>query len=427
MTPSVPSEPTNSCVRSGPTAARGAPPVVIERAVGEHDVEAGDDVLDLPVAGRELARRRGTRASRRRSRAPSTGASARTSRRARRAARPRTRRRTCPAARRRAATSCRRRRCPASAVRSSSTPPNTGHARAAHAAAAGRGGDRDARVVADAQHRRRPRRPSAGRTTTDARARDLRRRAPTSSRAATSRGWPRRPSARSADTSAPVAAQPRAQRVVDLDPRRRRAGRGRPPARRRTRSAAWARPGSSACGGDYGRGSTAAATSASSAVSGSPPVDALDVDQRPVRRRPGGRARRRSSRARRAMSAATVGGRGRGRVAGEQPGPGAAGEHVVDRAGHLVPRRVDGLGPRVRETGHERLARAPGRRRRARATVAARRCRSARRGAAGRSDASQPVGARAAARAWCGCVPAVAGRALRRPRRPRRRPCAGRS
>ena len=31
MTPSVPSEPTNSWVRSGPTAARGAPPVVIAR------------------------------------------------------------------------------------------------------------------------------------------------------------------------------------------------------------------------------------------------------------------------------------------------------------------------------------------------------------------------------------------------------------
>ena len=56
MTPSVPSEPTNSWVRSGPTAARGAPPVWIVRAVGEHDVEADDDVLDLAVAGRELAR-----------------------------------------------------------------------------------------------------------------------------------------------------------------------------------------------------------------------------------------------------------------------------------------------------------------------------------------------------------------------------------
>ena len=39
MMPSVPSEPTNSWVRSGPTAARGAPPVVIDGAVGEHDVE----------------------------------------------------------------------------------------------------------------------------------------------------------------------------------------------------------------------------------------------------------------------------------------------------------------------------------------------------------------------------------------------------
>jgi hypothetical protein len=31
MIPSVPSLPTNSCVRSGPTAARGAPPVWIVR------------------------------------------------------------------------------------------------------------------------------------------------------------------------------------------------------------------------------------------------------------------------------------------------------------------------------------------------------------------------------------------------------------
>ena len=56
MTPSVPSEPRNTCERSGPTAARGAPPVCDERAVGEHDVETFDDVLDLPVARRHLAR-----------------------------------------------------------------------------------------------------------------------------------------------------------------------------------------------------------------------------------------------------------------------------------------------------------------------------------------------------------------------------------
>ena len=54
MIPSVPSLPTNSCVRSGPTAARGAPPVLMARAVGEHDVESHDDVLDLPVARGEL-------------------------------------------------------------------------------------------------------------------------------------------------------------------------------------------------------------------------------------------------------------------------------------------------------------------------------------------------------------------------------------
>ena len=53
--PSVPSEPRNSWVRSGPTAAAGAPPVRTTVAVGEHDLEADGDVLDLAVAGRVLA------------------------------------------------------------------------------------------------------------------------------------------------------------------------------------------------------------------------------------------------------------------------------------------------------------------------------------------------------------------------------------
>ena len=57
MTPSVPSDPTNSWVRSGPTAALGAPPVWTMPAVGQDDVEPDDHVLDLPVAGRVLAGR----------------------------------------------------------------------------------------------------------------------------------------------------------------------------------------------------------------------------------------------------------------------------------------------------------------------------------------------------------------------------------
>ena len=54
MIPSVPSEPTNSCVRSGPTAARGAPPVVTSVPSASTTSSPVDDVFDLAVARREL-------------------------------------------------------------------------------------------------------------------------------------------------------------------------------------------------------------------------------------------------------------------------------------------------------------------------------------------------------------------------------------
>ena len=57
MTPSVPSLPTKSWVRLGPVAARGPLPFgVHDAAVGQHHLEPDDHVLDLPVAGRVLAR-----------------------------------------------------------------------------------------------------------------------------------------------------------------------------------------------------------------------------------------------------------------------------------------------------------------------------------------------------------------------------------
>ena len=54
--------------------------------------------------------------------------------------------------------------------------------------------------------------------------------------------------------------------------------------------------------------------------------------------------------------AGDLGGGVGGRVAGEDAGAGAAGQDVVDGAGHLVAGGVDGLGPEVGQAGDERLA-----------------------------------------------------------------------
>ena len=216
MMPSVPSEPTNSCVRSGPTAARGAPPVVIERAVGEHDVEAHDDVLDLAVTGRELA-----------------GATAREP-----AADGRQRHRLRPvpardavlvaqlvlehvAERARLHVDEHRRVIDVDDAleRGEVEQHATEHrnARAAHAAPAGGGGDRDPCRRCTRAAPPRPRRRSAGGRSPTRGSRPGRR-APRSSRAATSRGSPRR--------------SPRPQ-----SRRRRRSRRAAPATRRRPRPA----------------------------------------------------------------------------------------------------------------------------------------------------------------------------------------------
>ena len=114
-----------------------------ERAVGEHDVEALDDVLDLPVARRQLARataRDPTADGRQRHRlrpVPARDAVLA------RAARPRTRRRTFPRARRRAARCRSTATMPVSAGEVEQDAAEHGHARAAHAAAARGRGDRD--------------------------------------------------------------------------------------------------------------------------------------------------------------------------------------------------------------------------------------------------------------------------------------------
>ena len=123
------------------------------RAVGEHDVEAGDDVFDLPVAGRELAgaaARDPTADGRQRHRLrPVSAGDAVLGR----GARPRTR----------------RRRCPGSTSTSIEVvvdvddafdrgeveqhPAEHGHARAAHAAAARGGGHGNPCFVAQSQDR----------------------------------------------------------------------------------------------------------------------------------------------------------------------------------------------------------------------------------------------------------------------------------
>ena len=190
MTPSVPSEPRNTCERSGPTAARGAPPVCDQRAVGEHDVETLDDVLDLPVARRHLARAA--------ARDPTAD------RRQRHRLRPVPARHAVLRAQVVFEHVAERARAHVDEHRGLVDADDAGepgeveqhaaehgNARAAHAAAARGRGDRDARLVAQPQHglhlrgvvrldhdRRRAPRPA--------------RRAPRSSRAATSRGSPRR-------------------------------------------------------------------------------------------------------------------------------------------------------------------------------------------------------------------------------------------
>ena len=211
MTPSVPSLPTKSWVRSGPVAWRGEPPVVIGAPVGQHDVEPDDHVLDLAVAGRVLARRpAGQPAADRRQLdrlgpvpqgepvvRPQLGFELVAERAGQHVDGE--------------AGARRRRRCPAARVRSSTTPPNTGTL-APHtplrppAAVTGTPASWQTRSTAadlgrgrPAGTRRRPgRRPG--------------RRGPRSWRAATSPGWPRR--------APPVPRRPRSRRPAAAPARR---------------------------------------------------------------------------------------------------------------------------------------------------------------------------------------------------------------
>ena len=91
---------------------------------------------------------------------------------------------------------------------------------------------------------------------------------------------------------------------------------------------------------------------------------------------------------------------GRRRVASEEAGPRAPGEHVVDGAGHLGSHRVHDLGLRVGETGHDRLGQRRVGARAARALRGRRRRSASRDRPAARPRPIPPR--RAAARAWCG-------------------------
>ena len=298
MMPSVPSEPTNSCVRSGPTAARGAPPVVTSGAVGEHDVEALDDVLDLAVAGRELAgaaAREPAADGRQRHRlrpVPARDAVRR------RAARPRTRRRTCRAARRRASTCGRRRRSRRARSGRAARRRTPGRSRRTRRCGPRpRSPGRAPRCTAAA--RPRPRRAECGRTTTDARAATW----SSSAQIIASGHQSRLASPISGGVGRDVGAgRGELRRAAGRRPRRAvvRAGRARRPRHRRTRSEASARPGSSPCR----RETTIPALrrwlrQRVERGLGQAAGRALGVDQRPVAARPGGRVRRRSNRARR--------------------------------------------------------------------------------------------------------------------------------
>ena len=424
MMPSVPSEPTNSCVRSGPTAARGAPPVVISVPSASTTSRPVDDVLDLAVARRELAgaaAREPTADGRQRHRLRPVPAGDAVRRRG---ARPRTRRRTCRAARRRASRCVSTPTMPSSAVRSSSTPPNTGTlaphtplrpaaavtgTRASlHSRSTARdlvGGVRAARPPTPAP------RPASSSAQIIASGHQSRLASPISaggvdhvgagcaraaSRSASSTSTRARLQMRS--RTSPVAANAiggvGAPRLVSIAAET-------TDSRRRVRRARRAR-------------SRAARPSSRSVV-----------DQRPVLLDLAVALGVASSRARRAISVGdVVGGRGR-RVAGEQAGPCAAREHVVDGARHLGARRVHDLGLRVRRGRATIGSASAGSARSSASTVA---CVAAvALGEVLRDVGRVPAVGAVQADALRAAAAAAAAEQLRPPRRPRRRPCAGRS
>ena len=250
MMPSVPSEPTNSWSRSGPTPRpRGC------RRWGSTGRRRARRRGRRPCprscrSAWSTDRRRGTPASRRPLRCRSSAGSGRWSARARAEVRLRDRGRTCRAGPRRRRRSSSTATMPCIAVMSRSDAAETRDAGAAHAAAAAGDGERHPVLVAqpsDGRHLGRSSRPARRRPPR----RGPRRRAPSAAPAATSRGSPRRVSgdgriglahrARGAATnvwpSRPSAGRGARRSPDELD-RRRRLGRDR----RRSPSVAIDRP-----------------------------------------------------------------------------------------------------------------------------------------------------------------------------------------
>ena len=156
MMPSVPSEPTNSWVRSGPTAARGS------RRCGSAGRRRGRRRGRRPCprssrSGCSSARRRGTRASRRRWRGRSTGASGRASTPCSARSVSSSQVPNVPGSTSRIIDSRSTPTIPLSAVRSRTTPPCTGTLAPHTPLRPAAGGDRDAAPRCRARAPRRPR------------------------------------------------------------------------------------------------------------------------------------------------------------------------------------------------------------------------------------------------------------------------------
>ena len=255
----------------------------------------------------------------------------------------------------------RRRRCRPAPVRSSTTPPNTGTDAPAHAAAPAGGGDRHAVRRRRRARRRRPRsvdrrpaRPTAARCGTS----------PASAQCIAS-GHQSRLASAVAVVVGDASARRRAARRA---PRRRRRSTARRPGGRRCRSARSAAVGLASRDRTPSRSGSAVASGGRSAA-----------HEVAVSRRPGGRSRRRPSRARRRAARRRRRAPRASAGAVEQVGPGAPGEHVVERRRHLVADGVHGLGAQVRQARRRAARRASGRRRRA-PRPRRRACRSGRRG-----------------------------------------------
>ncbi len=170
MTPRVPSLPTNSWVRSGPVAARGASAGVHHLAVGQDDLEPDHHVLDLAVPGRVLAGGAARQPPSDRRQLHRLGPVPEGDAVARSAARLRGPRRRCPHPRRRSTRRVVDRGDAGQAAQIEADAAEDGDAGAAHPAAAGHRGHRHPGLVAQRQHRRHlggvgrtERRPPAGR------------------------------------------------------------------------------------------------------------------------------------------------------------------------------------------------------------------------------------------------------------------------